>query len=91
MAMFCHTSIILLVGQLRRRALLRLYFNSSASGQLVGWLVGWSVGRLVGQWVGWSVNWLVIWPFGWSMVGWSVYNKGSTGKEASSILLLPVY
>ncbi len=37
------------MGHRQRRALSQLYFNSSASGQLVGWLVGWLVGRLVGQ------------------------------------------
>jgi hypothetical protein len=33
MAEFCHTSNRLLVGRQRRRALLRLYFNSSATGR----------------------------------------------------------
>jgi hypothetical protein len=45
MAEFCHTSNRLLLGRQRRRALLRLYFNSSAtSWLLVSWLVGWLVG-----------------------------------------------
>ncbi len=41
MAKFCHTSNRLLVGRQRRRALWRLYFNSSAmSWSVVGhWLV----------------------------------------------------
>jgi hypothetical protein len=37
MAEFCHTSNRLLLGRQRCRALLRLYFNSSATGQ---WPVG---------------------------------------------------
>jgi hypothetical protein len=41
MAEFCHTPNRLLLGRQCRRALLRLYFNSSATG----WLVGWSVGN----------------------------------------------
>ncbi len=45
MAEFFHTCNRLLVGRRRRRALLRLYFNSSVVSWLVGWLVvdGWSV------------------------------------------------
>ncbi len=43
MAKFFHTSNRVLVGHWHRRALLRLYFNSSASSRSVGWLVGWSV------------------------------------------------
>jgi len=43
MAEFCHTSNRLLLGHQRRRALLRLYFNSSAVSCLVG--------RLVGRWL----------------------------------------
>jgi hypothetical protein len=47
MAEFCHTSNRSLLGRQCRRALLRLYFNSSATGQ---WsMVGrWSV---VGRWL----------------------------------------
>ena len=33
MAKFCHTSDRLLLGRQRRRALLRMYFNSSATGR----------------------------------------------------------
>jgi hypothetical protein len=40
MAEFCHTPNRLLLGRQCRRALLRLYFNSSATGRLVGWSVG---------------------------------------------------
>ncbi len=40
MAKFCHTPNRLLLGCQCRRALLRLYFNSSATGRLVGRLVG---------------------------------------------------
>ena len=36
MAKFCHTPNRLLLGRQRRRALLRLYFNSSATGRSVG-------------------------------------------------------
>jgi hypothetical protein len=36
MAEFCHTSSRLLLGCQRRRALLLLYFNSSATGRSVG-------------------------------------------------------
>jgi hypothetical protein len=36
MAKFCHTANRLLLGCQCRRALLRLYFNSSATGPLVG-------------------------------------------------------
>ncbi len=36
MAKFCHTSNRLLLGRQRCRALLRLYFDSSATGWLVG-------------------------------------------------------
>jgi hypothetical protein len=38
MAKFCHTPNRLLLGRQCRRALLRLYFNSSATSRLVGWL-----------------------------------------------------
>ncbi len=47
-AKFCHTLNILLLRRQCRRALLWLYFNSSAVGQSVGRSVGWSVGWLVG-------------------------------------------
>jgi hypothetical protein len=40
MAEFCHTPNRLLLGRQCRRALLRLYFNSSATGRLVGRSVG---------------------------------------------------
>ncbi len=40
MAKFCHTSNRLLLGSQCRRALLRLYFNSSATGRSVGGSVG---------------------------------------------------
>jgi hypothetical protein len=40
MAKFCHTFNRLLLGHQCRRALLRLYFNSSATGRSVGRLVG---------------------------------------------------
>jgi hypothetical protein len=47
MAEFCHTPNRLLLGRQCRHALLRLYFNSSATGRLVvgGWrsaVSGWS-------------------------------------------------
>ena len=46
MAEFCHTLNILLVGHWRRRALRRLYFNSTwLVGQSVSWSVSWSVGN----------------------------------------------
>ena len=50
MAKYCHTSNRSLLGRQCRRALLRLYFNSSATGRrlVVGWwlVVGrWSVGN----------------------------------------------
>jgi hypothetical protein len=48
---FCHTSNILLMGRQRRRALWRLYFNSSAVGWSgIGrcWLVGRSTIRVAG-------------------------------------------
>jgi hypothetical protein len=40
MAEFCHTPNRLLLGRQCRRALLRLYFNSSATGRSVGRSVG---------------------------------------------------
>jgi hypothetical protein len=64
MAEFCHTSNRLLLGCQCRRALLWLYFNSSA------------VSRLVGRSARWSVVWPVGWFVGWS-VGQLVHNKGS--------------
>jgi hypothetical protein len=76
-AKICHTSNRFLVGHQRRRALLRLYFNSSVSGQLVGqsvcWLVRWSVG--------WSVGWSV----SQSVICRSVHNKGSRDLGGSGI------
>jgi hypothetical protein len=41
MAEFCHTPNRLLLGRQCRHALLRLYFNSSATSRLVGRSVGW--------------------------------------------------
>ncbi len=70
MAKFCNTSNNLLLGRRRCRALLRLYFNSSASSRSVGQWVGrsviWLVGPLVGWLVGQSVGWLAIRSFGQS-------------------------
>jgi hypothetical protein len=67
MAEFCHASNRSLLVRQCRRALLRLYFNSSATGRRSAVGGRWSV--VGGRWSVVGGQWLVV-GGRWSVVGW---------------------